>query len=238
MAASALGEASDAPRDVIRAAGDWLATQLAAEGFAWLPSKRLLRREVDGLIQEITLQPDRYNRRGSWISAQGAIGVREPALGRWRTANASRVSSGGDYICGTALGYASGRANGFRYGDYTDGELNLTDPSQRLPKLHTWLAKVRTGVIPYLDEASHPEAIVFSRAVEICGNPAGIVEWLIFRQRPQLIPPLVEYFMDNNPGWADGVEHGRALGASGGSIPLGCSDMALRLGWVCQLHQP
>jgi hypothetical protein len=93
-------------------------------------------------------------------------------------------------------------------------------------------------VFAYFDEASRPETIVTSRAAEICGNPAGIVEWLMCKQRADLVPAFVTYFLARNLGWCGGVQGGRALATSGAALPAANTDMAVRLGWVLEANQP
>jgi hypothetical protein len=45
----------EAPRDVVRTAGDWIAVRLADDGFHWSPGKRLFHRQLDGRVHEIGL---------------------------------------------------------------------------------------------------------------------------------------------------------------------------------------
>jgi hypothetical protein len=224
-----------APRDVIRAAGDWVGKQLAPEGFRWLRSQLRFRRQADGLIYEIELQPSRYNRRDEWISCQSVVLVRDPALQRWRRANPDRTISDSDYLCGTGLGYASGRANGFRYGEYSDGELDLTDPALREENLKEWLAKVRTGVLPFFSEVADPDTIVTSRAAEICGRPDAIEEWLIFRARADLVPAFADFVLSAYPQWRKGFDEGQAMAATD-ELPSPTSS-APCLGWVLAVNQ-
>lgn len=51
------------------------------------------------------------------------LNVRDAALRRWRKTDPHlAISPGDDYVCGHFLGYATGRANGYFYGDFSDGE--------------------------------------------------------------------------------------------------------------------
>jgi hypothetical protein len=83
----------------------------------------------------VHLQPNGHNRKGTFVKVGTMLNVREPALARWRRAHPDRVMSFSDFVCGHPLGYASGRANGYLYGQSQDGDINLTDPALRKPRL-------------------------------------------------------------------------------------------------------
>ncbi|QLQ40122.1 hypothetical protein [Micromonospora robiginosa] len=112
------------PRDVVDAAGAWIGDALAADGFGWLKAVRSVQRQAGALVQQIVLQPSSHNRADRLITISTHVSVRDPGLRQWRLANAGLVvpPSDGDVVCGHPLGYASGRANGYRYGDAQDGD--------------------------------------------------------------------------------------------------------------------
>ena len=220
-----------APRDVVLTAGDWIGEQFREDGFKWLPRGLTLQRSVGDLRHQIHFQPSKYNRRGGSIKVQTMLNVRDVALRRWRQTNPDLVIQQGDYVCGHFLGYASGRANGYLYGDYEDGEIDLTNPSERERHLSAWASTVREAVLPWFAEASDPDLIIGSRAAEETAAPACIVEWLASRNRTDLVTAFLDRYLERHSAWADGAGRGATLAAAG-QRPESTSDWAVELGWV------
>lgn len=131
------------PRDVVQAAGRWLDEAMAPSGFGWLPRPLKLERRAGTLVQQIHVQPSRGNRAGKLVVAGPAD----------------------ELVCGHLLGYASGRANGYLYGDAENGDIDLTDPGQRRKRLAAFVAVLSEAVMPWFDEAADRERIVASRPV-------------------------------------------------------------------------
>ncbi|MFG2040004.1 hypothetical protein [Dactylosporangium sp. NPDC048998] len=197
MATDASLTTATRPRDVVNAAGAWLGAALAAEGFRWLPRRRRLEREAGGLLHRISLAPSAYNRTGSSIEVTTYVSVHDPAL---------RARRGGDddLVCGHALGYTAGRANGYVYGDFTDGQLQLADPVLRLGVLERFAATVREGVLPWFAEASDVETVVGSFAGDHTANPEALVDWLASRGRPDLVAAYGARYLARHPGREEG----------------------------------
>ncbi|SDZ60536.1 hypothetical protein SAMN05421684_7063 [Asanoa ishikariensis] len=220
------------PREVVLAAGDWIASQLQQDGFVWLPSRLTLQRSVGSVRHQIHVQPDTYNRRGGPIAVQAMLNVRDTALRRWRKANPQLVfDPDNDYVCGHFLGYATGRANGYLYGDFRDGEIDLSSPGERERHLDAFVATVRQSVLPWFAEASDPDLIVESRAADMTSSPACIVDWLASRGRIDLVPVYVARYVERHPEWDEGVRRGVALAADG-QRPEYSTNWADVLGWT------
>nr|BFE61046.1 hypothetical protein GCM10020063_055720 [Dactylosporangium thailandense] len=217
-----------APRIVLQEAGEWLGAALAAEGFAWRPRQKALQRERDGLIQEIAFSPSSCNRTGQSVSAVAYLAARDPALRAWR-------GGGDDRYCAIAMGYASGRANGYIYGSFHDGVFEWLDPAARAD----CLMKIREGVLPWFAEASDPETIAGSFAGDSTVNPDGVVEWLASRGRPDLVAAYGERQRARYPGgderWAAGVAAARAGRPRPGAPD---HDRWLDLAWMVTRYGP
>jgi len=217
---------------VVDVAGAWIAEALAEHGFRWLRKTRDVQRDVDGIVHRIALQPSSYNRTGQLIRISTYVGVGDPALRRWRLAHPHLVGGPADHdlVCAHLLGYASGRANGYVYGDALDGDIDLTDPAQRARHLDRFVAMVREGVLPWFAEASDPDSIVSSRAGDFTNNSVAILEWLAYQGRIDLVHNYVRRYRARHPGteqpWADGV----AAALAGRPCPL-TGDEVTAMAW-------
>jgi hypothetical protein len=131
--------------------------------------------------------------------------------GRTRTARACRkpartarapIASGtdDDFVCGHLLGYASGRSNGYLYGDAEDGDIYLTEPAERERRLEAFVAMFGNAVLPWFAEASEPELIVASRAGDYTNDPVALIEWLASRGRQDLIAAYAQRYLTRQAG--------------------------------------
>ncbi|MDR6319584.1 hypothetical protein [Actinoplanes couchii] len=222
-------DAAVRPADVIAAAGAWLGAELAPSGFVWVPRSKRLQRQVGTLVHQVHVQAYRGNRAGQAIRIGTMLNVREVALRSWREANLGRVMEPvDDFVCGHLLGYASGRSNGYVYGDAKDGDVDLTDPAQREMRLRAFATMFHEAVLPWFDEASDPERIVGSRAGDYTNNPSALVEWLASRDRPDLVGDYADRYLARTPGAQASFERGTARAEAG--VPHK-GDIAEGLGW-------
>jgi len=223
--------APEKPRHVVTAAGRWLGDELAPSGFRWLRGSSRLERRASTLVQQIHIQPSRHNRAGLLVKVGTMLNVRDPDLLGWRRQHPDLVvHPANDFVCGHLLGYASGRANGRFYGDATDGDIDLTDPSQRVSRLAAFAAMLREAVLPWFDEASDPDLIVTSRAGDHTNSPVALVEWLASRNRTDLIDPYARRYLARHP-WADGAYRAGAAAAGQHLPPPLTGNFAAALGW-------
>ncbi|MGC4891219.1 hypothetical protein [Micromonospora sp. DT227] len=179
------------------------------------------------MVQQVALQAGSYNRVGGLISISTHVAVRDLAVRTWRLAHPQVVAEpvDRDFVCGHLLGYASGRANGYVYGDAQDGDLDLTDPAQRVGHLGRFVAMVREGVLPWFAEASEPDSIVSSRAGDYTVDPVAVLEWLAYHGRFDLLHSYAERYRARHPGterrWVDGAaaaREGRPCQHAGDSV--------------------
>jgi len=217
------------PGEVVRATGLWLAEQLRSEGFAWLHPTSTLCRASGAWTEQISLQSSTRNRTGKQISVGLHVVVRDGELRSWRQAHPDLVLCDSDWLVGQPLGYVSGRANGYFYGSYEDGVVDLLDPAARLRTLSALVALVRSSVLPWFGETADPAQMLRAPAVTLQAGSSSIVEWLASRDRRDLIEPLVDRILSAQPGMRDDYQRGREL-AHRGHRPS-TTDRGEALGW-------
>ncbi|GAA1513726.1 hypothetical protein GCM10009827_030400 [Dactylosporangium maewongense] len=222
------------PADVVTAAGHHLGDLLTGTGFAWSTRRRNLTRTVESVTHEVSLQPSSMNRAAGTITVQTVLILHDAALTTWRRANPGRclVPDQDSWAIGHPLGYAAGRANGYVYGDFPDGQIDLTDPARRPAALATFAAVVRDAVLPWFDEAGDPDRAVVTVPGDRTNSPSSLVEWLAARDRPDLVEPYLERCLRRNPTWGDRLRLGHELAAAGRHpFPTYGGDLAVCLGW-------
>jgi hypothetical protein len=221
------------PKAVVIAAGEWLGRAWEPAGFRWIASRMRLERRVGALVHQIHLQASRHNRADQLVRIGPMLNVRDGVLRKWRRANhESVVPPADDFVCGHLLGYASGRAAGYLYGDAPDGDIDLTDPMMRRQRLETFADMFRQAVLPWFDEASDPQWIVTSRAGDYTNRPSALVEWLASRDQEAQIGTYIHRYLARKPEAQQRYETGRTKGKAGLShAELQGGDMAEELGW-------
>lgn len=231
MIADALTTAAR-PRQVVDAAGAWLAAALAADGFRWLHRDRLIQRQQHALRHHIALAPSVHNRAGQSILVRTYVGVADPALRQWRLDHPHLVAAATDrdFVCGHLLGYAAGRVNGYLYGDATDGDLDLTEPASRERALTALVAIVGEGVLPWFAEASDPDTIVTSRAADCTSDPVAIAEWLASRHRLDLVDDYGRRYRARHAAAGDRCHRGVVAARNGDPNPNN-GDRVMSMGW-------
>ncbi|WP_238006514.1 hypothetical protein KZZ52_16375 [Dactylosporangium sp. AC04546] len=229
-------QAARRPRDVVDVAGSWIAGALATHGFHWLARTRTVQRQAGSLLHQIALHPSSYNRTDRLVSVSTYVGVRDPAFRRWRLAHPHLVAPprDHDFVCGHLLGYASGRANGYLYGDAQDGDIDLTEPAERAKRLKRFVAMLEEGVLPWFTEASDPDLIVNSRAGDYTNNPVALMEWLAYQDRIDLVHSYAERYQARHPGTEQRWTHGAAAATAGRMSPHG-GDTAAAMGWCATI---
>jgi hypothetical protein len=213
-------------------AGRWLGDTLAPYGFRWVPSSLRLQRTVEGLALQVHVRPSKHNRTGTLVKVGTMLNVRDPASRDWRRAHPERVMRDDDFVCGHLLGYASGRANGYLYGDADDGDIDLTESAEREWRLEAFVAMFRNAVLPWFGEASEPELIVASRAGDYTNDPVALVEWLASRSRQNLIAAYAQRYLTRHGGAEQPYMEGVASAGSGQPKPgRWMVNTATALGW-------
>ncbi|MET8307856.1 hypothetical protein [Micromonospora sp. NPDC005173] len=122
---------------------------------------------MDGRVEQIVLQGSTRNRAGKNLLISLQLVVRDHALLRWRQAHPAVVLRDIDWLVGHPLGYVAGRANGYVYGSYEDGIMDLLDPDGRPAKLAAVGDMIQNSVLPWLAETAQRAAVaVHSHADE------------------------------------------------------------------------
>ena len=134
-----------------------------------------------------------------------------------------------DVVCGHLLGYASGRANGYLYGDAHDGNIDLTEPAQRPARLIQFAGMVQQAVLPWFAEAAEPDLIVISRAGDY-SLPFTVMEWLASRNRLDLVRSYGQRYLARHPGSEPRFAQGSTAAAAGQPCPP-VNDLAVVAGW-------
>ncbi|MDG6104105.1 hypothetical protein Daura_12295 [Dactylosporangium aurantiacum] len=222
------------PADVVTAAGVHLGALLAGTGFVWSTRRRNLTRAEGNLTHEIPFQPSSLNRTDGTVTVSTFLILRDAGLTGWRRAHPGHclLPEPDDWAIGHPLGYAAGRANGYVYGDFTDGELDLTAPAGRAETLAGFAAVVRDAAMPWFAEAGDPDLAVVSAPGDRTNSPSALVEWLASRGRPDLVEVYLDRFLRRNPACGERIRLGRKIaGAGGHPLPAHGMDQAVCLGW-------
>ncbi|MDH6465639.1 hypothetical protein M2302_005841 [Micromonospora sp. A200] len=180
-----------------------------------MASATTLERSVAGRVEQIVLQGSTRNRAGKQLLISLQLVVRDRGLLRWRQAHPAVVLRDSDWLVGHPLGYVAGRANGYVYGSYEDGIIDLLDPIDRPGTLAAVGETVQRSVLPWLEETAQPDLMVAAPAITLRVGGSSIIEWLASRARADLIDDLVRSVVDWQPGVRDGVERGRQMARDG-----------------------
>lgn len=172
------------PVAVVRAAGEWLVSQLRGDGFTWAASLLKLERRVGTRREQIHLQGSTWNRTGQLVCFSTVLNVRDRALRQWRRANPGltmRPSGNDDFLCGSPLGEVAGSWN--------LGEVDITDPESRVAHLEAYLKVLREDALPWFAASVSPETM---RA------DSDALEWLVCHGRSAEANRLVERWLARN----------------------------------------
>ena len=141
----------DKPRDILNAAGFWLAAELGT-GFRWVPSAHALKVPIGGTTAEVKLRPSHWNYTGELTHALLRVTVRDKELAAWRRARGRNHSGvmaepSADVVWSTELVNI--------YPDLHDVELfgdvaAATGSDSRFLTLPELLDAIRTRILPRL----------------------------------------------------------------------------------------
>ena len=180
--ALSLVEASS-PRDVVQAAGEWLAEPLTESGFVWVPGKSSLQRTIGHRTEEIHLQGATRNRAGKMNEVSTQVVVWDRDLRGWRRANPGIALRQNDWLVGHPLGYVAHRRNGYVYGDYRDGVMSLLDPDVRVAAVMAVGAVIHDAVLPWFADTAAPESMALAPEVTL-GLAASSCARMVRQPRP------------------------------------------------------
>ncbi len=222
-------ETTDKPAEVVQAAGRWLADQTGLVDFAWRRSDCVLQRVIDERTEQIVLRGSTRNRAGRQLLVELLLVVRDQDLKRWRAAHPDVVLRDDDWVVGHPLGHVAGRANGYTYGSYEHGVLDLLDRARRVDVLTSMHTVIRDAIRPWFAETAAPESMLTAPSITLRTGGQSILEWLACHGRADLVEPMVSRILATQPGWRDGYQQG-CLMARDGQRPS-VVEPAAQLGW-------
>ncbi|MGV9809484.1 hypothetical protein [Micromonospora chersina] len=192
-----------------------------------------MERSVAGRVEQVVFQSSTRNRAGKQLLISLQLVVRERGLLRWRRAHPTVVLRDiDDWLVGHPLGYVAGRANGYVYGSYEDGVIDLLDGVDRPGNLAAVGETVQNSVLPWLEETAQPDLMVAAPTITLRAGGSSIIEWFASCGRADLIDDVVRRVVDSQPGIRDGVERGRQMARDGQRPSSG--DQAEALGWSAE----
>jgi hypothetical protein len=221
---------SESPSEVFAAAGRWLDAELAPDGFRWFPGPAMLERVAGPVRHQVTFDRESPEHTHGVVGVEATAQVTDDGLFDWRRANARRVTGVDDVVCRLLVGHVLTGSPRYRGGGRRSGVLLLwLDDRER--ELAHWVANFRAAVVPWFDEVLDPEHVSRGPVADAATWPAGVVEWLAYRRRRDLIPQFVERYAEGCPSSRPGLARGRELAAAG--EPLGTEeDRFVALGWA------
>jgi hypothetical protein len=136
---------SDGIRDVLRAAGQWMAFRLSHRDFVWKQGRGCLEASIERRLERITLQGSRYNRAGRFVQvAVARLTVFDKTLEEWRRENpeltVARDESLAGIVCSTS------------YFDISrNSQAVLTVPDKRVRELQELCGDIEEIAFPWFD---------------------------------------------------------------------------------------
>jgi hypothetical protein len=222
-------QAAEKPADVVQAAGRWLADQLGLADFGWRRSDCVLQRVIGERTEQIALRGATRNRAGRQMLVELLLVVRDGDLKRWRAAHPDVVLRDDDWLVGHPLGYVAGRANGYTYGSYEHGVLDLLDPARRVDVLTSIHAVIRDAIRPWFAETAAPESMLTAPSITLRTGGNSILEWLACHGRADLVEPMVDQILASQPGWREGYQQGWLMARDAQRPSV--MEPAAQLGW-------
>lgn len=203
---------SELPRDVLRAAGRWMADRLDDQGFVWKQSRSLLESLQDGRSERITLESNRWNRRDTFVAITVAkLAVYDDSLEEWRGRHpdltADRPSSVAGIVCSTSYLDISRNA-----------QCDLTRPAERVQGMERLLRDVQEIGIPWLSTTRRREEVAGSVPDAVLGPTAfaqDILEFLFHRGLTDQAASLIHRFIAMSPAHEAAFRQGRDMGRAG-----------------------
>lgn len=183
------------PRQVLHAAGNWLATNLADCGYgSWLKLQMCLQRRVGTRVEQIHFQPSKFNRTGESITTSNlTLLVNDTGLGSAH-ARLLRPHRGESNLWSCRTTFDTVLDYGRHY------ELDLTEVSQRVGRLKDLARKIREAALPWFAYTRDPLEVVDipDRFLDNC--VADIVEWLLATDARQPARTMMQRWLALDPG--------------------------------------
>lgn len=231
------------PAAILDGAGRWLSDEL---GFRWVKSRQALERRRGDQIQELSLQPSKWNRAGigTWVSPR--VSVFDTQLSEWRAANPEAtvsVAGGGRYA---GLVYTTLLINVLP--ELAQVELSGLQQPWCETSLATFRPAVPNDILPVVELFAAPDSLPTLLPEAWVGMAeASTLEWLIatagLKQASDLLRRHIETSRtDRVKEAADGRARVRAFQRGWEALPNAEGRESVRdnllaqLGWLSRVH--
>ncbi|WP_149030473.1 hypothetical protein [Kitasatospora sp. MBT66] len=217
------------PKDVIQAAGQWMAYRLERDSFRWLKSRTSLERRLDGRLERIQFEGSRWNKSGKLIEFSIVeLEVFDEGLEAWRRSNPNltveRPESVEGIVCATSFLDISQEARAI-----------VTHPSHRIAAIDRLCEHAREVALPWFSSSGDPENLA-SATPEALLRPTAfgqdLLEFLVSRGLYREARTLIQRFYSIGDEYRDAISEGRNLAINGGR-PIWHSPLAL--GWSSEV---
>lgn len=219
----------EAPKEVVLAAGEWMAHRMDQDGFQWLRGRTSLERRVDGRIERIRLESGRWNKTGKLIEfSVVGLEVFDQGLKEWRQCNSDltveRPDSAEGIVCATSFLDISREAKAI-----------VTISGSRVAVVDRLCDHVREVALPWFDSSRKLEDLaeaVPDALLRPTGFGQDLVEFLVSRGLYAEARSLIRRVLSLGEGYRDSFSQGRDIAISGGR-PSWHSPQAL--GWSSEV---
>ncbi|MFJ3793306.1 hypothetical protein [Kitasatospora sp. NPDC090091] len=219
----------ESPKEVILAAGEWMAYRLEQEGFRWLGGRTSLERRLDGRLERIRLEGSRWNRSGKLIEfSVVGLEVFDRELEAWRKSNpgltVERPDSVGGIVCAVSFLDISREAKAI-----------VTISANRISAVDSLCEHTKEVALPWFSSSGDPENLaeaVPGALLRPTGFGQDLLEFLVSRGLHEEARSLIRRILALGELYRDAFSEGRGLAVSGGR-PMWHSPQAL--GWSSEV---
>jgi hypothetical protein len=201
------------PQDVFLASGELMAHLLKSEGFRWLKSKTRLVRRADSRLEEIRLEPSRWNRTGKLVEfGVTSLRVYDDRLMRWRRSHpeltVKRPPGVAGIVCATSIHLVS-----------LECQAIVTYPEGRAVEIDRICRHIQEVVLPWFQASSDPATVataVPDLLLHSTGFAQDLLEFLVSSDRQDQAVLLMRRVQAIGDSYSAGFAEGRDLAAAGG----------------------
>ncbi|MCU1624111.1 MAG: hypothetical protein JWL79_2956 [Frankiales bacterium] len=211
------------PAELKQLAGSWVASGLDADGFKWVKAGEVVRK-IGTRREYVSWTASKYNSAATGSKFDMFAVIMDLGLERWRGENADRVTLTSNFVTNQA---------------HKHHALTLSVGDMRQTRLDDALRWYRQVPLPWFDMMRNPDRMV--REVDRIYMPASLVEWLMWLNRDDLVPALLErvwHEWRTGKGYTekvwDSYELGTQLARDGEPASKTLSSTASALGWLLE----
>jgi hypothetical protein len=203
----------EGPKEVLLAAGEWMAYRLERDGFRWLKGRTSLERRLDGRLECMRLEGSRWNKAGKLIEFSiVGLEVFDEGLKAWRKSNpgltVERPESVEGIVCATSFLDISREAKAI-----------VTLPSDRIAVVDRLCEHAREVALPWFSSSEDPENladVVPDALLRPTGFGQDLLEFLVSRGFHGEARSLIQRVISLGDSYRDAISEGRDLAIGGG----------------------